>query len=147
LQSPYKDSQAIEIGLALTLLSNNSELDEFVKSWLTKMAQMCIFSFECNGMYPTTLNSYEKLLEHKNKDKSDINYKKKVTNASVLYPLLAVFCALYEMNEENKELEDFAKNQLAHTTLQYWYPNKNSEIKMYSNSDMHGSCSHTFPYE
>lgn len=145
LQSPYKDSQAIEIGLALTLLSNNSELDEFVKSWLTKMAQMCIFSFECNGMYPTTLNSYEKLLEHKNKDKSDINYKKKVTNASVLYPLLAVFCALYEMNEENKELEGFAKNQLAHTTLQYWYPNKNSEIKMYSNSDMHGSAAIHFP--
>jgi hypothetical protein len=145
LLSPYKDSQAIEIGLALTFLSNNSNTDEFVKSWLSEIAKRSMFSFETNGMYPIIHNSYEKLLEHRNTDRADHTYKNKVTEASVLYPLLAAFCALYELDSENQELEEFATDKLSHTTLQYWYPNQHSEQSMYSNSDMHGSASTNFP--
>lgn len=145
LLSPYKDSQAIDLGLALTLLSNNSELDDFVQSWISEMVNMCIFSFESNGMYPIVHNSYEKLLEHRNKDKADSNYKNKVTEASVLYPLLAVFCSLYKLDSVSQDLETFATDKLAHSTLQYWYPNQSSEQDMYSNSDTHGSASTDFP--
>lgn len=145
LLSPYRDSQAIDIGLALSLLSGDSECDEFAKSWLAEMVNMCIFAFESNGMYPIVLNSYEKLLEHRHKDKSDGSYKKKVTNGSVLYPLLAVFCGLYSMDKESQELESFAEGQLGHTTLQYWYPNQYSEQRMYSNFETHGSASANFP--
>lgn len=145
LLSPYKDSQAIDIGLALTLLSNNSNLDEFVQSWLSEIVNRCIFSFESNGMYPIVHNSYENLLEHRKKDKADNSYKNKVTEASILYPLLAVFCSLYKLDSVSKELEKFATDKLAHSTLQYWYPNQHSEQHMYSNSDMHGSASIDFP--
>ena len=145
LLSPYKDSQAIDFGLALTLLSNNSELDGFVQSWLSGVVDKCIFAFECDGMYPTMHNSYEKLLEHRNKDKTNSNYKKNVTKASVLYPLLAVFCSLYKLDSVNQDLEKFAKDKLIHSTLQYWYPNQNSEQVMYSNSSTHGSASTDFP--
>ncbi|MGX1110634.1 hypothetical protein ACSSVW_000013 [Pseudoalteromonas sp. MBR-15] len=145
LLSPYKDSQAIDFGLALTLLSNNSELDGFVQSWLSAVVDKCIFAFECDGMYPTMHNSYEKLLEHRNKDKTNSNYKNKVTEASVLYPLLAVFCSLYKLDSVNQDLEKFAKDNLIHSTLQYWYPNQNSEQVMYSNSSTHGSASTDFP--
>ncbi|POC42962.1 hypothetical protein [Vibrio vulnificus] len=145
LLSPYKDSQAIDLGLALTLLSNNSELDDFVRSWLLEMVNRCIFCFESNGMYPIVHNSYEKLLEHRNKDKADSNYKNKVTEASVLYPLLTVFCSLYKLDSVSQDLEKFATEKLAHSTLQYWYPNQHSEDAMYSNSDTHGSASTDFP--
>ncbi|MFC1234425.1 hypothetical protein [Vibrio sp. F74] len=145
LLSPYKDSQAIDLALALTLLSNNSELDEFVKSWLSEVVNMCMFAFGSNGMYPIVHNSFEKLLEHQNKDRADGNYKYKVTEASILYPLLTVFCSLYGLNSVSQELEKFATDKLAHCTLQYWYPNKYSEKFMYSNSDMHGSTSTNFP--
>ncbi|KJG17344.1 hypothetical protein UB37_19790 [Photobacterium iliopiscarium] len=145
LLSPYKDSQAIDIGLALTLLSNNSELDGFVNNWLSEMVKMCIFSFVSNGMYPIVHNSYENLLEHKYKDKTDSNYKNKLTEASILYPLLAVFCSLYKLDSVSLELEMFVTDELAHSTLQYWYPNQYSEQNMYSNSDMHGSASTNFP--
>jgi len=145
LLSPYKDSQAIDVGLALILLSNNSDFDEFVQSWLSEMTQMCIFSFESNGMYPIVHNSYEKLLEHRKKDKADNGYKNKVTEASILYPLLAVYCSLYKLDSLGQELEEFATEKLAHSTLQYWYPNEHSEQSMYSNSDMHGSASTDFP--
>ncbi|WP_274021854.1 hypothetical protein [Vibrio parahaemolyticus] len=145
LLSPYKDSQAIDLGLALTLLSNNSELDDFVRSWLSEMVNRCIFCFGSNGMYPIVHNSYEKLLEHRNKDKADSNYKNKVTEASVLYPLLTVFCSLYKLDSVSQDLEKFATEKLAHSTLQYWYPNQHSEDAMYSNSDTHGSASTDFP--
>ncbi|EOZ9311456.1 TPA: hypothetical protein ACG0NP_003526 [Enterobacter cloacae] len=145
LLSPYKDSQAIDIGLALMLLSNNSELDEFVQSWLSEIVNRCIFSFESNGMYPIVYDSYEKLLEHRKKDKTDNSYKHKVTEASILYPLLAVFCALYKLDPVSQELEQFTTDKLAHCTLQYWYPNQYSEQSMYLNLDMHGSASTNFP--
>ena len=145
LLSPYKDSQAIDLGLTLTLLSNSSEFDEFVQSWLSEMVKMCMFSFESNGMYPIVHNSYEKLREHRNKDKADSSYKNKVTEASILYPLLTVFCSLYKLDSVSQELEKFTTDNLAHSTLQYWYPNEYSEQNMYSNSDMHGSASTNFP--
>lgn len=127
------------------LLSNNSELDEFVKSWLSEMVNRCIFSFEINGMYPIIYETYEKLIEHRNKDKTDKIYKNKVTEASILYPLLTVFCSLYKLDSLSKDLEEFATEKLAHSTLQYWYPNQYSEQYMYSNSDTHGSASTDFP--
>ncbi|UPY96279.1 hypothetical protein [Pectobacterium sp. 21LCBS03] len=145
LLQPYKDSQAIDIGLALSLLSNNSDLDNFVKSWLSEIVERCMFSFVTNGMYPIIHNSYEKLLEHRHKDKADNTYKNKVTEGSILYPLLTVFCSLYRLDSESQELEKFAKDKLVHTTLQYWYPNQHSEHSMYSNSDIHGSASTNFP--
>lgn len=145
LLSPYKDSQAIDIGLTLILLSNNSEHDNFVQSWLSEIVRRCIFSFQSNGMYPTIYNSYEKLLEHKKKDKSDDGYKHKATEASVLYPLLTIFCALYKLEPISQELEQFTNNELKHCTLQYWYPNQYSEQYMYSDDDSHGSSSTDFP--
>lgn len=145
LLSPRKDSQAIDIGLALTLLYNNSELDDFVKSWLSEIINRCIFSFDTNGMYPIVHDSYEQLLEHDNKNKSDDIYKHKATEASILYPLLAVFCSLYKLDSLSKDLEEFTTSKLAHSTLQYWYPNQNSEQNMYSNLDTHGSASTNFP--
>lgn len=145
LLTPYKDSQAIELGLAVTLLSNNSDTDSFVRSWLSKMINKSLFAFDSNGMYPIAEESYEKLLEHRNKNKADANYKRKATNASILYPLLAVFSKLYNLDEIGQELENFAKDKLSHCTLQYWYPNEYSEQHMYSNFDLHGSASTDFP--
>jgi hypothetical protein len=145
LFSPFKDSQAIDIGLSLALLSKNSDLDGFVQSWLSEIVNRSIFSFEINGMYPIIHDSYEKLLEHKSKEDVDINYKSKVTEASVLYPMLAVFCSLYELTSISDELESFTRDHLAHCTLQYWYPNQYCEQSMYSNIEMHGSASTNFP--
>lgn len=142
---PYKDSQAIDIGLALSLLSNNSEHDGFVQFWLTEIVNRCMFFFESNGMYPIMHDSYEQLLKHRKKVKTDNNYKNKVTEASILYPLLAVFCSLYQLDSLSQELEQFTKDKLPNCTLQYWYPNQYSEQSMYSNSDTHGSALTDFP--
>jgi len=58
------------------------------------------------------VNSYEKLLEHRKKDKTDNSYKNKVTEASILYPLLVLFCSLYKLASVSQDLEKFAKDKL-----------------------------------
>ncbi|MBT8499761.1 hypothetical protein DH20_09740 [Pantoea agglomerans] len=70
-----------------------------------------MFNFISNGMYPIIYDSYEKLLGHCSLDKTDNVYKDKVTGASILYPLLAVFCALYKLDSLSQELEDFSKEK------------------------------------
>lgn len=145
LLSPYKDSQAIDIALALSLLSQNSDHDEFVVSWLKVLVERSLFMYETNGMYSTTLQTYEQLLEHRHKDKSDEEYKRRVTQGSILYPLLALYCSLYKVEDAGKQLEDFAEKHLEHCTLQYWYPNPSTEDSLYSNSATHGVASTDFP--
>ncbi|WP_420554248.1 hypothetical protein [Neptuniibacter marinus] len=145
LLSPYKDSQAIDIALALYLLCQDDKHDEFVVSWLEAIIENSIFTFASNGMYPTILQSYEQLLEHRHKDKANKKYKHKVTQGSILYPLLALYCALYKAENAGGKLTSFAEKDMKHCTLQYWYPNSSSEGCLYSNSDTHGTASTDFP--
>ena len=144
LLSPYCDSQAIDIMLALHLLSQSSEHDEFVAEWLEELIQRTIFSYNFNTMYPTNFNTFEELLEHKESDNSDVEYKQKVTKGSILYPVLAVFSALYKVESASKKLYEFTEEKLAHCTLQYWYPNKASEEFIYNGGGIHGLASTNF---
>ena len=66
------DSSKEEI---LNLIANQDNNDDgFAESWLDAVVDRVTFSFITNGMYPTNLHSYEQLLEHRNKDKTDSSY-------------------------------------------------------------------------
>ena len=145
LLSPYKDEQAIELAMALHLLYQDSNDDGFAKSWLDALVERVTFSYLANGMYPTNLYSYEQLLDHRNKEKTDSSYKESVTKASILYPVLTVFCELYGREETATRLEDFSKEDLKHCTLQYWYTNEASEKYLLSGTDQHGVATTDFP--
>jgi hypothetical protein len=138
LLSPYKDEQAIELAMALHLLYQDSRDDGFAESWLDALVERVTFSYMTNGMYPTNLYSYEQLIDHRNKEKPDSSYKESVTKASILYPVLTVFCELYDREEAATRLEDFSKEDLKHCTLQYWYPNEASEEHLFTGTDQHG---------
>ncbi|MBU1293745.1 MAG: hypothetical protein KJ609_17050 [Gammaproteobacteria bacterium] len=143
--SPYKDEQAIDLAMALHLLYQDSRDDGFAESWLDALVERVTFSYVTNGMYPTNLYTYEQLLDHRNKEKQDSSYKESVTKASILYPVLTVFCELYGREEAAIRLEDFSKEDLKHCTLQYWYPNEASEEYLFSGADQHGVATTDFP--
>lgn len=145
LFTPYKDDQTIDLVLALHLLYQSSDDDNFVKSWLDAIIYRVTFSYESNGMYPTTLDSYGQLLGHYNKEKTDILYKESMTKASILYPAITLFCELYEMKDLAEVLEDFCNKNLKHCTLQYWYPNEISEDYLFSGANQHGITTTNFP--
>lgn len=145
LLSPYKDEQAIELAMALHLLYQDSRDDGFAESWLDALVERVTFSYMTNGMSPTNLYSYEQLLDHSNKEKTDSSYKESVTKASILYPVLTVFCELYGREETAKQLEEFSSGHLKHCTLQYWYSNEASEEHFFSGTDQHGVATTGFP--
>lgn len=145
LCSPYKDEQAIELVMSFHLLYQDNREDDFAKSWLATIFDRVAYSFVTNGMYPTNLYSYEQLLEHSNKDKENSSYKESVTNASILYPVLTVFCELYGIESLATKLEDFSKENLKHCMFQYWYPSKTSEDFFLSNYEQHGVTTINFP--
>ncbi|MFA9394747.1 MAG: hypothetical protein ACERJ1_08535 [Halodesulfovibrio sp.] len=145
LLSPYTDSQAIDLSLALYLFSQNAEYNEFVVNWLDALVYRITFAYQVNRMYPCNLNTYEQLLDHQNKEKADEEYRKKVTQGSILYPALALFCGLYKADRAGQLLEDFANDNLAHSTLQYWYPNESTEQEFYTNKKTHGVATTGFP--
>ena len=145
LLSPYKDSQAIDLAMAFHLLSQNSDHDDFVISWLDEIIDRSSFSYVTNGMYPGNLDTYERLLEHKNKDKQDTHYKKKTSRGSVLYPMLAVLCGIHKAAVQSKKLNDFSNEYLQDCTLQYVSPNSISEENIYSNKNLHGTAVANFP--
>jgi len=144
LLSPYTDEQAIDLTLALHLLSQNSEYDKFVVSWLDALVERITFAYVVEGMYPTNLNSYKQLLEHRDKDNNDEAYKHNVTKGSILYPVLAVFSAFHNAELASKNILTHSNEKLTHCTLQYWYPNQSSEEFLYTNANTHGAASTSF---
>ena len=96
-------------------------------------------------MYPCNLETYDQLLEHKNKDIHDQAYREKITRGSILYPILAIFCGIHKADEQAKELSNFVDENLSHCTLQYVSPNAFSEDNLYLNEDIHGTAIANFP--
>lgn len=144
LLSPYSDSQAIDIALTLHLLIQNSSHDEFASFWLKQMINRVIDAHEADGMYPCNFSTYQELLEHRNRDRGNHKYKKRVTLASILYPVLALFSGLYKEKAYIK-LEDLTSKELPHCTMQYWYPTESTESYLYTNAAAHGAASMSFP--
>ena len=145
LVSPYKDEQAIDLALAFHLLYQDNLNDVFAKSWLYHLVERTTFSYITNGMYPCNLHSYEQLLEHKNTDKTQKDYKDSVTKASILYPVLTIFAELYEQEEISGRLESFTNEYLKNCTLQYWYPSEISEENLFTGAAQHGLATTGFP--
>lgn len=144
LSSPCKDEHAIELGLVLHLLSQNSENDIFINEWLNELINRIIFGYKSNNpgnyMYPCNLDSYEQLLEHKNREDPDDEYQKKITHGSILYPILMVFSVLHKIESMSADIQEFSRESLKHCTLQYWFPTESSELYFYNNKKMHGAA-------
>lgn len=140
LLSPYLDEQAIDLSITMYLLSQDSDNDEFVSSWVDEIVNRSIFLYQTDGMYPSNVSDFRKLLLRQ--DQKGNSYKHNITKGSILYPVLAVFLALYDKSESL--LFDFSQEQLKHCTLQYWYPAQDSEANLYNNLDMHGCATTGF---
>jgi hypothetical protein len=137
---PLKDDHAIEIFLALLLLSSNSNNHEYMDDWLSEMIGRIDFTLRAKGKYPTIKNSYAELLDHPIDDEG---YFKDSTMGSVLYPVLALWSVQMGKYEYYDHIQKFHQDIIPHCNSQYWYPDEISEEHIYRNSEIHGgSLSH-----
>lgn len=134
---PAKDDQAIDIFLAITLLSYNKENFSYISGLLAEVLGRASFSYQVHGNYPCILNSYAELFSHPKS--GDNEYSKNVTSASILYPLIALWAALLDDDEMYNNIAKFKQVHLSHCNFQFWYPDECSESNFYTNNEIHGA--------
>jgi len=145
LRSPVKDDQAIDVSLTLLLLSLDPRFVRFANDWLQEMTRRCKFAYTTHGDYPCILGAYDELLKHP--DKGNAEYRRNATAGSVLYPMIALWAALFDANNLYEEIQRFKANDLEHCNFQLWFPDGSSEEHLYTNSDLHGATLSPVPVD
>jgi hypothetical protein len=134
---PIKDSQGIDISIAVLLLLIDSNNHNEVSRWLSEIVDRASFAHKIHGQYPCNLSSYPELLEHP--QQNDDSYRQDVTSGSILFPMIALFASLLRDNNLYIKVQSIKKNYLSHCNFQFWYPDECSEEHFYTYSDEHGS--------
>lgn len=138
LLMPAKDDQTIDILIAASLLATDGSNRSFIASWLGEMLERARFSYQSNGKYPCILDAYTDLLEHPKS--TDNDYRENATSASILYPSIALWAALFDDDTTYSKVAAMKRDMLQHCTYQFWYPDDRSEAYFYTNSDSHGAA-------
>lgn len=142
---PFKDDQAIDIGLTSFYLLQQDSNDIDLLSWLSGIVQTINGAFSHNRKYPSNIHDYLELVLHP-EDDSD-NYRQSVTKGSILYPLLAFFAFVFKNDEMIVTIKEIIEKYIPKCTSQIWHPDADSEAHFYKNSDTHGLCLTGITYE
>ena len=134
---PIKDSQVIDISIAILLLMIEGDSENEIKSWLDEIMQRAIFSQQINGKYPCTIESYEELLDH---PQQGDNYLTESTCGSVLYPMIGLWVSLYGDEQIFDQVKTMKSDHLQHCNFQLWFPGDTSEQHLYTNTERHGAA-------
>lgn len=138
LLMPVKEDQAIDLAIALLLLGLDEANARDIRLWLGEIISRSGIALRSHGQYPSTLDSYAEILKHP--ELREDEYREKVTQGSVLYPLIAVWAALLDDHEVFAEVAKLKGEVLGHCTFQYWYPDEMSEDHLYAGDSPHGSA-------
>jgi hypothetical protein len=134
---PIKDSQSIDISIAVWLLAIDSNNQNDIRNWLSEILEHALFAYSADRQYPCVLNSYAELLTHPKR--GDNEYRKNATSGSVLYPLIALWAALLNDDAMYGKVAALRNDSLQHCNFQFWYPDASSERHFYTNDDSHGA--------
>ncbi len=130
LYTPVHEDQAIDIILALMLLTIVPETREVAERYVAQVARSTMLCFRWGEFYPVIEHDYAALIRHG--DRADEEIRKELTAASILYPHLALFALAFANNELVAELGEFQTEYLSHCNFQVWVPNSRSEGKLWA---------------
>lgn len=133
---PYKDDQAIDIGLTAFYWLKNNENDGDLEGWLSGITRTILGAFTHNKRYPSNIHDYLELVLHPIDDSQE--YRESVTKGSILYPLLGFFAEVFKNSEMHLDIKKITTEFIPKCTLQIWHPDADTETHLYSNSDTHG---------
>lgn len=142
---PAKDSQAVDISLAVFLLGVDQRNWNDIQTWLSELTNRAEMAFETHSGYPCTLDSYSELIDRERR--RDDQYRREITNGSILYPLISFWAALFGFKDLYANIAELKEKHFQHSTFQYWYPDELSEEHIYTNSDRHGAALTDIPVE
>lgn len=134
---PRKDSQQIDVSMALLLLSKYPQFRECIEAWLTEMITRAHFSLETKFYFPAAIEDYADLLDIATGASRE--QFENATRGSILFPMLALWSALLDLPGIYHEVSRVAGTHLKHCNLQFWFPDSSSEESFYTNALPHGS--------
>ena len=126
---PIKDSQVIDISIAVLLLMIEGQSENDIRLWLNELMQRATFCHRANGKYPCNIESYADLLDH---PQGDENYLTENTYGSVLYPMIGLWASLYGDEQVFERVKAIKSDHLQHCTFQLWFPACTSEQNFYT---------------
>ena len=132
LLSPLKDDHVIDIHLAVMLFSA-ADRHTFLLSWLEETIKRIDFSLFIRRGYPCIYSDYRDLVQHPKGQ--DDEYFKGATAASVLYPTIAAWAALFGCTPLFDRVVKLQNDHLQHSTFQLWFPGDDTEEAIYAHRD------------
>jgi hypothetical protein len=133
---PLEDGQAIDLSIAIFMLAIDPSNRCDIRVWLGEIVSRATFAYRTHGRYPANLHSYSEMLEH---PQSNDEYRKNVTAGSILYPMAALWAALFDFDDVYEAVATLKGQHLSHCNFQFWYPDETSEQYLYTNHDRHGA--------
>lgn len=128
-KSPLYDNHSIEISESIFLLGIFSEWD-FIQNWISEMIGSIGFSYINLGRYfPINTDSFDDLVALNVAQSID---KVELSSISTLLPTLAQWCALFNLENCYTKIYQLINNVFPHTTLQMWYPDKETDNYIYT---------------
>ena len=137
LFSPYKDDQAIDIAICIFFLSLDEKNFKNIEGWIGRILQSSYRSIEGHRTYPSNLEKYSDLIEHPRVKTEE--YRKSVTQGSILYPYLSFFSAIFNFDNLYSGLARLKNDFFEHSNFQMYFFDESSEDKLYANTDLHGA--------
>lgn len=133
---PCYDGHAIDICLALLLLYCTNHKKEATE-WIEELVGKISFAYRIGRHFPIASDSYEDLIDM---EVGVSESKEKLMNCSTLFPILAQWCAIFDIPDIYKILRQNIEKFFTETTLQLWYPDEETENLLYkSNASRSGA--------
>jgi hypothetical protein len=127
-KTPCFDEHSIEITLGLLLLYRSGHQKD-ARDWAIGLSRHIVNACRLGRHYPLSSDSYDQLIDMEAEGWAP---PERTMDLSTILPILAEWLLVLGMDDEYEHLRRASEDLLAKTTLQYWYPNSESEVHIYA---------------
>ncbi|HCW50210.1 MAG TPA: hypothetical protein DGP25_09655 [Brevundimonas sp.] len=140
---PIADQQAIDVALVLLAALGSEQNPDRISDWIETMVDRLVFAMRMRRLYPGAGSDYRDWID----PPSDDERFRRATVGSTLIPLLAAWASALSLPRARARLAALRRDILAHTTMQMWLPDADSETHHYLDSEEHGHALLDLPIE
>ncbi|BAF72559.1 hypothetical protein [Sulfurovum sp. NBC37-1] len=127
LLNPVYEEHIIDISLALHLLELWNET-KFIDKWMYDLLSHIDFAYQRGSYFPINTNNFEDLVEL---NIGETKEKNEYITTSILLPTLAFWCVKLGLLENYKYIVHLSKEMYKESTLQVWFPDKDTKQFIY----------------
>jgi len=128
LLNPVYEEHIIDISLALHLLELWNET-KFIDEWIYDLLSHIDFAYQRGSYFPINTNDFEDLVEL---NIGEAKEKNEYITTSILLPTLAFWCVRLGLVENYKYIVHLSKEMYKKSTLQIWFPDKDTNQFIYT---------------